>query len=258
MSFVIGKSFGDNILLLADTFTTDLRGERTELTDHVAKLVSIGPPLCVAFAGRNEPAGEAIRSFNPPSAPWVRYTINHFLNAHRRASFETEFILGLGHPIYRLVEIKDGRARLTACDSFAWLGCQAARERFQRDWSQRTPLKGFGDGVRVQNLRSLGRNQTEFDRMYQAMEHVMGASIPSVGGFIMGIAGYPLAKQLTSKENGASRTDKFLGLVYAERFEIRTEGPKFALEKMEPIIMGQGVDIGSYAQWTMCGFTPSC
>jgi len=258
MSFVIGKSIGDNVLLFADTLTTDENGEETKLTDHVAKLVSLGPALCVGWAGRDGPAHEAIRSFKAPGTPWVRHTIKHFLNAHLasiKEGLDTDFLLGLGDPIYRLIEIKSGEARMVSHDVFAWLGVQAARERFQKAWSERTPLTDFGEGAHVRSQRSIGRGQAEFDRMYKAMEHVVG-SVPSVDGFITAVANYPLPVQGILK-NGVSLTRTVCGLLYVEVFETRTRGPEFALAEMEPIIMGHGKEVGSYAKWTMCGITPS-
>jgi hypothetical protein len=251
MSFVIGKSVGDNLLLFADTLTTDNLRIETKLADHVAKLLVLTPWLSVGFAGEKGPADEAVRSYRAPGTPWVRHAIRHFLTAHQASNCETEFILGLGDPIYRLVEIKGNSARLANKGIFAWIGHQAARERFQKDWSEKTPFGGFGEESLVGVCKGFERGWDEFNRMQQAMRHLVSASIPSVGGFITAMFVRPLT--FTTSRNGTSRTDTFRGFVYTESYEKRT---KVTLAENESITMSRGIETGSYTQYSTYGFMP--
>ncbi len=179
MSLIIAHRTGPKIYLIGDTKLTDSpilpdpsRLDRAQMVsdprDGVIKITILGEQLAIAFAGESDTANEAIKACR-------NLRIDQILALLKEKNIATnggvEFIVAIGDPIFKLIEIKNGQVSVD--QEQCWIG--------NKD----------GFGLFQETMFTLRENDKEKKRDYPSHAHdalniVMESSkVPEVNGFII-------------------------------------------------------------------------
>ena len=179
MSLIIAHRTGQKIFIIGDTKLTDSpilpdpsRLDRSQMVsdprDGVIKITVLGPQLAIAFAGESDTANEAIKACRSLRIDQILALLKE---KNIASNSNVEFIVAIGYPHFKLVEIKDGR--ITHDPEQSWIGSKDGFSLFQ------------------QSIFSQKEKDTENKHDYptkaqQALRDVIESStVPEVNGFMI-------------------------------------------------------------------------
>jgi hypothetical protein len=179
MSLIIARRDGPKIFLVSDTKLTDSptlpdpsRLDRAQMVsdprDGVIKITILGKQLAIAFAGESDTANEAIKACRT-------LRIDQIIALLKENNIATmggvEFIVAIGYPHFRLIEIKDGQVNLD--QEQCWIGSKDGFSLFQETMF----ILRKNDKEKKQDYTTQARD---------ALNTVMESSkVPEVNGFII-------------------------------------------------------------------------
>lgn len=181
MSLIVARREGEAVVIVSDTKLTSPTGTLSDPLRGAIKLVPLTGWLAVAYAGNITIAAETI---NVARFHWLRLSrrelVDRFLQAHRAARHDVEFILAFDSPI-ELVCVKDGKIQ---SNDVMWIGDKAGFDRYQQAYLEVEINQPPSSIVWTMLLDSDGASNAPSLRMRRAMEVVIAdRTINSVGGF---------------------------------------------------------------------------
>lgn len=135
MTLVVADKSESTLTMVSDMRIQHRNGAPVSWQDWAIKIAIPHPQLCVAFAGPDGPAEEAMAALRARTINHddLEGLTKHFLQHHQRSrqwtpNDPTTFLLGLGDLNRPIITIRDGQAHK---DEFGWIGSQRAYSRFQ-------------------------------------------------------------------------------------------------------------------------------
>lgn len=183
MSLIVARKENNNIMLVSDT-KLSLPNEKSSSADRqkrtpsagVIKVTIINSKTCVAFAGGEFFAEEAIRKLDFNIS--LDDILAELLEAHLASNDVTDFIIASGESEARLFEIK--KQQCNEVES-AWIGSAGAFSVFQASMQGLIKRQKIGFFI---ELIDPGTTTDLFKKMSDAMDDVIDdEKIPEVDGF---------------------------------------------------------------------------
>ena len=190
MSLTVARKDKEGVYVVGDTKLTIIDDEHNYNLpkDFVIKSKLLRNDICVSFAGQVYYADEAFQKVHSLSD--LNEICNTLLDFNHNSANRTDFIVSVGKPDIKILEIKNGKISDV---QHAWIGSQRGFNLFQKAMhGEYTPIAQPQNTSSMKMIRMPTKNSGEkhiFGEMYEAMKVVIEEeSINEVGGFVVPIA----------------------------------------------------------------------